>query len=230
MANIKTGFRVGNMWHPTAHPLAMELGPFDFSTLSSYTFDLEREQTNNQIDFVQTLYVNNFDNLNTLTILLPGGQELNIPAGASGYYPAVCEWGKFVAVISTTPAANLSIQVIAMNVPVASQQWGPIDVNVAAVTATFTPTVGTFNDHSGNAGANAQLFAANALALRRLVQNPATSINSIFIAFSNADASLAGHVEIPPGASFDTGTGPIDTTRWNIYAAAATAFTAKEMT
>lgn len=224
---IQPAFKTGMMLRPVAHPIGLPV-TLDFGTLSEIVFDLEREQTLGQIDFVQSLYVSNFDNANVLTVTLPGGQVIHVPAAAEGWFPVAAEFGKFVGKFTTTPAADLSIPIVLANVPVASQQWGPITVNVAGVTATFTPTPGTFTDASGNAGASATLFAANADAIRRIVQNPAANINPIYINFGGV-AAAATTFEIPPGGKFDTETGPIDRTEWTIYAAAATPFVAYEM-
>lgn len=225
---IKSSFKHGIMLRPaTGEPLAIRVD-LDFSSVSEIIFDLEKEQTLNYIDFVQTIYISNFNNADPLVVTLPGGQVIHVPAQAEGYYPVVAEFGKFVGKFATPAIADLIIPIVLMNVPVASQQWGPITINVDSVIATFTPTVGVFTDASGNAGASAELFAANAGAIRRIVQNPANNINSIFINFGGVAAS-ATTFEIPPGGKFDTETGPVDQTQWTIYAAAATPFVAYQM-
>lgn len=224
---IQPAFKTGMMLRPAAHPIGLPVN-LDFGTLAEVVFDLEREQTLGQIDFVQSIYVSNFDNADVLVITLPGGQIIHVPAGAEGWFPVAAEFGKFIGKFVTTAVPGLTIPIVLANVPVASQQWGPITVNIADVTATFTPTVGTFSNESGNAGASAQLFAANPAAIRRVVQNPASNINSIFINFGGAAAD-ATTFEIPPGGKFDTETGPIDQTQWMIYAPAATPFVAYEM-
>lgn len=218
------------MWLPEQYPKAIGV-ELDFGTASEIKFDLEREQTLGQIDFVQTIFVSNFDNDAVLSIDLPGGQRIHVPANAEGYYPVVAEFGKFVATFSTTPAANLVVPIQLLNVPISSEQWGPLTINIASVTATFTPTVGTWADANGTTtgGASTALFAANGDAIRRIVQNPSGNPRSIFINFGGAAAS-ATEFEIPPGGIFDTGTGPIDQTAWTVFSASGNLpYVAKEM-
>lgn len=222
---ILPAFKTGMMMRPVDHPIALPV-QMDFSTDSILAIDLYTEQVSNRIDFVQALYVSNYANSNVLTVEIVGGMVFHVPAGAEGWYPIAAEFGKFTAVFSTTPDSGLIIKALLANVPVASQQWGPITVN-ATVNASATPVAMTLTDYSGTAGASAQLFAANADALRRFVQNPATNINSVFLAFGDGVAS-ATTFGIPPGGLFDTGIGPIDRTKWNIYAPAATPFVAYE--
>jgi len=222
---ILPAFKTGMMMRPVNHPIALPIS-MDFSTESSQAVDLYAEQTNNTIDFVQALYVSNYSNTAVLTVEIVGGMVFHVPAGAEGWFPIAAEFGKFTALFTTAPTSNLIIKALLANVPVASQQWGPITVN-ASVSASATPIGMTLTDYSGTAGASAQLFAANVSALQRIVQNPAANINPIYLAFSNGAAS-ATTFQIPPGSTFNTGIGPIDRTRWNIYAPAATPFVAYE--
>lgn len=227
MSAIKSSFKTGIMLRPVGDPLAIPVD-LDFSSVTEIVFDLEREQTLQYIDFVQTIYISNFDNANVLVVTLPGGQVIHVPAEAEGYYPVSAEFGKFVGKFETPAVADLIIPIVLLNVPVASQQWGPIVVNVGDVTATLTPTVAVATLGSQVAAASAELFAANANAKRRIVQNPAANINSVFINFGG-NAADATSFELTPGSSFDTGTGPIDQTQWTVYAAANTTITKIQM-
>lgn len=229
---IEPALKIGNMRRPEDYPRGLPV-TLEFGTVATQEFDLEGPQTLGQLDFVQTIYVDNGDNLNALTLRLPGGQRLVIPATAQGFYPVVCPVAKFTLNASTTIAANLQVPIILMNVPVSSQQWGPITVNVASVTATFTPTPGEWSDASGSiaVGNTSQtLFPASATAIRRVVQNPSGNIGSLWINFGGVAASPADSIEITPGSSYDTATGPIDRTEWTIIAASTLSYIAKEMT
>lgn len=222
---ILPAFKTGMMLRPKDHPIALPIS-MDFTSEATQSVDLWAEQTNNTIDFVQALYVSNYSNSNVLTVSIVGGMIFHVPAGAEGWFPIAAEFGKFTAVFTTTPDAGLVISALLANVPVASQQWGPITVN-ANVSADATPVGMTLTDYSGTAGASAQLFAANSNALQRIVQNPAANINPIYIAFGNVAATALSY-QIPPGATFNSAIGPIDRTKWNIYAPAATPFVAYE--
>lgn len=224
---LKSSYKSGVMLRPAGDPLSIPYS-LDFSSASSIVFDLEKEQTLQYIDFVQSIFVSNYSNTAVLTITFSGGQVIHVPAGAEGYFPVSAEFGKFVVKFETTPTANLAIPVIFMNVPVASQQWGPLTVNVAGVTATFTPTAATATLGSQVAAASAQLFAANVNAKRRIVQNPAANLNPIYISFGGTAAD-ATSFQLTPGQVFDTGTGPIDQTEWRVYAPANTTITKIQM-
>ena len=228
---MRTAFQVPNALAPAdgVGPLYLPV-LLDFRSVSTITFDLLEEQSGGVFDKAQSLYVENKNNLNPLILHFAGTDyELTVPAGAGGIFPVFTN-GITQCVASTPVAASLQIQIAFVNVPMPLTQWGPITVNIAAVTATFEPTPMTLSDFSGNAGASAQVFPANAAALFRTVQNPATNINSIFLNFGGVAATDAGgSIEIPPGQSFTTGN-TIDQTQWMIYAAAATPFTAKQGT
>lgn len=230
MANniaLLPGNQIGIMRRPESHPIALPV-VLNFTGVSRIEFDLEREQTLQSIDFVQTIYVDNSDNANTLTLTFPGGQRIVIPATAQGYYPVAATIGKFVLVAETLP--GVQIPIFMLNVPVPSFQWGPVNVDIANVTATFTPTVGVAAAAAQVAAASAELFAANANAIRRIVRNPSGNINSVYINFGGVPATAAGDsLEIPPGGQFDTGTGPIDQTQWTVYAPANTTITKIQM-
>lgn len=201
----------------------------DFSAVAQINLDLTQEETTGQIDYIQTLYVNNSDNLNALEFLFEGtNQLLTIPAGASGIWP-VFVTGPVRCKVTTTIAANLLIPILWINVPMPLTQWGPQTVNIAAVTATFAPTVAAWNNFSGNtAVASAALFAAKANAKRRIVINPASNPGSLWINFGGVAAVTAPpSIEIPPGATFDSGA-TIDQTDWTIIAAAVMPYAAKE--
>ncbi len=206
----------------------------DFTSVASIEIDLTLENMAGVINAIQTLYVSNTDNPGAVTFVFQGtGQKLVIEPGQSGYFPITTGQKLFcVASCAVDPDAIVPIQFL--NVPMPAFGWGPITVNVASVTATFTPTVGTFADASGNiaaGGVSQNLFAANAAAIRRVVQNPTSNIESIYINFGGVAASAANSIEITPGGEFDTGTGPIDQTAWKIIAATlGTTYVAKEMT
>lgn len=217
MAPLRKTMRVGNMVQPRSYPIAVPL-ELDFTNTASLNFDLELDQVSHGLDFVQTIYVRNTDNPAVLTLTFPGGQVIDVPATASGYYPIIAEWGKFTMIAETTQAA-ISVDIVLLNVPVASQQWGPVTVNIAHVDASATPVAASAADHSGDiaaAGTSQQLFAGNAAALRRIVQNPATNINPLYINFGGNAAGPAAGIVLLPGEKFDTATGPIDQTQWTV--------------
>lgn len=207
LGGIKPAFKTGVMLRPVEYPLSIPI-VLDFSTDSEIDFDLEREQTLGNIDFIQTIFVDNKDNTAAVDFKFAGGQTLRIPAGAQGYYPVTCEFGKFRAVITTTPSNPLLIPIQLLNVPVSSQQWGPITVN-AAVTAAATPIVKNMTQTKFVlTGGDDILLAANGA--RTKLRLKAQPNNAQPFAFNyGAAAVLADNENVMPGFVFDSGTGPV---------------------
>ncbi len=223
-SSFKPAFKVANMMLPGGG-----LGDskcitttLDFTVNSSIHFDLELEQTQSQIDFVQTLYADNSLNLNALQFVFPGGQIVKVPAGAQGYYPITPAFGKFECTVSTTVAALLSaVQIQLLNVPIPAMQWGPITVN-AVVTASMTPVQKNSTETTYTAADAADHIALAANAARTRVVFQAHPNNNGPVAYSyDAAATLAGSINLFPGQQFDSGTGPVDARAIHIIAANA---------
>lgn len=226
----KAAFGIWNGLAPKAGPKSLPY-TFDFSTDGVISDDLLTENLMNEVQFVQSIYVNNRDNDVEFRIVFAiTGQEIVVPANASGIWPVFApDQTSFVATMA--PQAGRIVKVQFLNVPMPLTQWGPISVTVDNVTATFTPTIAaSTNNDSGSAHASSTLFNANPNGLRRIVQNPSSNINSIFINFGGQAASDAGSsIEITPGGKFDTEMGPIDLSEWTIFATAVTPYLAMEM-
>lgn len=214
------------------NPIAMPV-VYDFKNNSVIEKDYWAAQAAGIIGAVQTVYVDNSDNPNPLVFTFQGtGFRLRVPALSSGFFPVVAPTQLRVHVATPADPALEFLQVIYLNVPMPLTLWGPVSVNIANVTATFTPTVGTYVDHSATiavAATSQQLFAANPLALRRQIMNPSASADSIFVNFGGVAATYTNSIEIMPGGSFDTETGPIDQTQWTIISPSTVNYIAKEM-
>lgn len=198
-AAIKRAFKTGIMLQPKAYPVAVPV-ELDFSSVGTVEIDLWTQQTDNQLDFVQSIYVSNYDNADVLTITFPGGQVIHVPAGAEGYYPASAEFGKFTAKFETQADDGLIIPIVLLNVPVASQQWGPITVTAVP----FTPVNVQL---SGNglvlSGASETLINANPARKGFLIEAPTGNNGSIWINFGGGPAAAdETSFEITPGGYF----------------------------
>lgn len=204
---------------------------FDFSSVSEITDDLLTENISGELKFVQSVYINNRDNDVEFRIKFAvTNQEIVCPANCTGIFPVFApDQTKFTGTM--TAQANRIVEVLFLNIPMPLTQWGPTTVNIANVTATFTPTKGAFSDASNTTtpATSTILFASNANAIRRVVQNPSSNVESLWINFGGAAASSSDSIEITPGGKFDTDTGPIDTTEWTIIAVNAIPYVAKEM-
>jgi hypothetical protein len=232
MTALRSAFPIGNGFAPAKGPKALPI-VLDFTAVALHEFDLVKEELADITDFVQTVYVDNHDNPNELTLRFSvTNQRLVIPAGATGIWPVLAPQNLRVTA-ETEIDEDAIISLTFLNVPMPLTQWGPITVNVDTVTATFTPTPCEFADHSGDitAGGTSQtLFAANGDAVRRVVQNPPANAEPIYINFGGAAAQIGvDSVGLLPGETFDTGTGPIDQSEWTINAATTgVTFIAKE--
>lgn len=205
----------------------------DFTTDNEIDIDFTVIQQLGALSFLQSVFVDNRVNPNALVLTFDQtGQIIQIPALSQGIYPVIATVSS-KCVATTIAGANVICSLIGLNMPMPLTQWGPTTVNIGNVTATFTPTAATAADASGviaAGGTSQQLFAANLNAKRRIIQNPAANNDSIFIQFGGVAAVVGSpSIEISVGQEFDTSTGPIDQTRWNIISANTNdVYTAKE--
>lgn len=133
-ANSKPAFGVFNGLAPEELPKGLPY-TYDFSTDTAVSFDLQLENTNGIIQMVQSVYVDNSDNNAALTLRFTiTGQRLVVPANSQGIWPVIAPLQTQITA-STTPAADLRVHIILLNVPMPYTQWGPITVNTGAITA-----------------------------------------------------------------------------------------------
>lgn len=227
--SMKTAFPVFNGYAPKDAPKALPI-PFDFSTVDSFEFDLLNENTQGIIGFVQSVYVDNYDNPNPLEIYVFGTQQrVVIPAGATGIWPIFSiDQVKMRVSSANDPAAIGSI--ILLNVPMPLTQWGPIDVTANITAETITQvSAANFSDVIALGGTSQSAIGANANRKGFLIQNPATEIESLYIDFGIA-AAPGSAIELPPGAMFPPNGSPYVTAQQiNVYAATTGhAYIAKE--
>ncbi len=228
----KLAFAVWNGYAPQQGPKALSYR-FDFATVAQITDDLFVENTQNSLSFVQSVYIDNNDNDDEFVLTFAvTNQRIVCQPNSIQIFPVFApDQTQFTG--SMPALANRHVDVIFLNVPMPLTSYGPVTVDVASVTATFTPTVGAFADHSSTiaAGGTSQaLFAANPAAIQRIVQNPISNNESIFINFGGVAATTGGDsIEIAPGGEFATGN-VIDDTAWTIISATTgTKYVAKEM-
>lgn len=96
-----------------------------FNTLATQSIndDLTNEQAQGQIEFVQSVYIDNADNAQkfTLQILEGNVQRIVAKANTQGYYPLIAPNGKLSYSASTT--GNVNINIIWMNIFVNTIVW-----------------------------------------------------------------------------------------------------------
>lgn len=95
----------------------------DFSLNDGYLADLSNMQSNNQIDSVQTLYIDNSATGNSaITVTMQGtNQKIIVKANTQGYYPVLA--GTVLQFTFESTASTAIIPVYMLNVPIAPFQW-----------------------------------------------------------------------------------------------------------
>jgi len=112
-----SGFQVHNGLAPKELPRAIRY-QIDLSAATSIDFDLTTEQDEQQIAFVQSLWVDNSNSPRRLDIDIQGiPQVIKVPIGAMGCFPIIHP-GHFKCKFSISAVTPLAIPVIFLNVPI----------------------------------------------------------------------------------------------------------------
>lgn len=71
-------------------PLACKIS-MDFSATTQYKLNLQQQQSTNNFDFCQTIFIDNSKGGDTLTVTIGGsGQQIVAKAATQGYYNVIC--------------------------------------------------------------------------------------------------------------------------------------------
>lgn len=112
-----TAMKVANGFAPRNGPLAMPV-PLIFTVANGgiIPFDLYKEQSQDDIEFVQSVWVENHANPNPFEIQVLGtNQILKVPANTQGIYPLLAP--SPVSLICRTSTYPLSMKIILLNMP-----------------------------------------------------------------------------------------------------------------
>lgn len=231
--NTKASFPVSNGYAPKEGPKALPID-LDFSTEPQVALNLQTEAEADIFQTIQSIYIDNTSNTNELILTVSvTGQIITCAAGGSGTWPIIAlrDVG-FKGSFTTTPQAGLVVNVILLNVPMASAQFGAVTVN-----ANIIPIApGVITDFSSTITvANTSQIAIPANANRKgfIIGNPINSTpENLFINFTTpASTSAFNSIEITPGNSYELLGPAIPTDAINIVALTAShAFIAKEIT
>jgi hypothetical protein len=224
----RTAFAVSNGFAPKQGPKCLPVA-LDFTgAVTSIALDFLTEEETGQIDFVQGLWIDNFDNPSPLLIFIQGTeQRIVYPALGQGYIPITAlRAGQLKMVVET--AGNVEVQISLLNVPMAPATNGPI--NVTANISGIDPTVGTYTDHSQpvGTGVSFQIIAANPARKQLIIGAPSTNVGSIRINFT-APASAANSIELLPGGWYNSLGGPVSGEAITFLGAVTDGVIAKEM-
>lgn len=85
--------------HKDVGPRWLQFPALNFASVSSFTFDLNKELSQAQLDNIQTVYIDNSLNARAVSLLITGSNQiLSVPAGSQGIFP-----------LATTDKQNISV-------------------------------------------------------------------------------------------------------------------------
>lgn len=210
---MRRSYKTRNGYAPAMGPVAVSV-PLAFATLNDkFDLDFTHELMEKEIDFIQSAWVDNGDNPNSLIIQCDQTQQrIIVPPFAQNYVSIIVPGDpRFEVSCKGANAFAGLVRIIFQNIPVPIASSGPIDIG--AVNAILSPTVSAVADHSGSiAAGNASQTAipANAARTRFLIQNPGSSPENIFVNFTNPATAGGDSLELFPGGSYDSAFGPLD--------------------
>jgi hypothetical protein len=221
--------------------------PIDFSIGLTYSLDLTAiQQQLAYFKTVQTLYIDNSQNGNAITILMGGTlQRVIIPAFGQGYVP-VLQIEAAVLTFQSASAVQIAVQVLDFFLPPfiwSANGNSPITpggvllVSDAILDATVSggrvntnaiaPTIQGLTDASGTiaVGGTAQsAIPASATRSRWIISNPAAATEPLFISFASG---ATGQITLLAGQTWDeSGSSIVGDAVFVNAATAAHAFTA----
>ena len=121
-AQIGNIFGVSNVIVPKSGPKAAP-AILDFSNDGTIVIDCLLLISQGKMEYVQTLYIDNADNLNPITLTCSmTGQRIIAPARSQGYYPMLAPNPPQIT-CSTTQTNLLKVPVYLLNVPVQAVNW-----------------------------------------------------------------------------------------------------------
>lgn len=119
-----TAFPISNGYAPLEGPKGMPLN-VDFTSIASQAFDTTQEFQNGEIAMIQSVWVDNRDVNQAVTLTIAGtGQRIVVPANTQNVYPVYTAMPlRFTAAVPALEAHTCKL--IFCNVPQGGGSWGP---------------------------------------------------------------------------------------------------------
>lgn len=106
---------------PKEGPISIPV-PLDFTTDTEYDLDYSNMQGRDKFSILQTVFIDNADMGQALTITMNGtGQRIICPANSQGYFPVLSQ--NPVKLAFTTAVLGVAAKVYLCNFPVAPCVW-----------------------------------------------------------------------------------------------------------
>lgn len=123
--NSRSGFGIFNGLAPEQGPKALKVD-VDFSSIPSQVINLLTENQNGQLQFVQTICVDNLNNTSPVVITVGvTGQRITVPAGGGVIQPMFSPDQTNITVTSVAGAGNAT-QIIFLNVPLPAWSYSAV--------------------------------------------------------------------------------------------------------
>lgn len=124
----RSSFPLPNTAKPINGGVALPINfSFDVGGVASQNADLNAEMQANQIDFVQSIWIDNSANANPVTLIFAGmAQRIIVKKNHQGIYPLLIPQGPCGFSIATTLAAGLIVPVILFNVQIPQANWDTV--------------------------------------------------------------------------------------------------------
>ncbi|HNB00969.1 MAG TPA: DUF1859 domain-containing protein [Nitrosomonas sp.] len=195
----QVSFEVFNGFAPRKGPRSLPI-TIDFSLGASQVIDLALAQTEDKIEFVQSVYVDNAANTANFTMTCAiTGQVIIIPPGNQAFIPLLCPNTPRITV-TCTASATVTVQLLSF--PVAAIMWNTSTSSVSGLVL-VRDAGGVGTDYSANAAtALANLLATIPVSANRngfYVQNQ--SANQVQVALDDGAGGAVTYVLLEGGGA-----------------------------
>ena len=168
----------------------------DFTVTSSYLIDFTQAYMSTSISLVQSVYVDNSQNPDPLSITVAGTQQqITAAPGSQGTYPVIAA---IRPKITCQSSGGVLVNLIFLNVPLPAATWQPHPISGPTAAATFTVAAG---------GTPVVVFPARSIINGAVITNPYSASESLFVdpvnlAGTTAPGTAGTTTELKAGDSF----------------------------
>ncbi len=218
-ATVKSYYKVSNVVLPPEGPVIVPV-ELDFSADALIDIDGYQIVASGKLSYIQSVYIDNADNANDLTLTAGlTNQRIIAPAGSQGYYPI------FLGVpphckAETVAVADLKIKIYFANVPLMAGVWGSdaggggggglTDAELRATPVQMERAGVAYTDRSiaNLSGIDELLMAANPDRSILIISNEGATPIAVNLSGGVAALNTAGNITLAAGGSITLDEGP----------------------